>query len=127
MPKLVLAPSFAVTLLSALQHWHIALVNIAIFASLYIVICTAVGLMPAIFLVQKIRGEAVLRPICLYPMALSLIVTGTAWKWFRDPGIGLERVMHLWGWTSFSFPRDQGQRPRTLLHRAGGGVADIGA
>ena len=104
MPKLVLAPSFAVTLLSALQHWHIALVNIAIFASLYIVICTAVGLMPAIFLVQKIRGEAVLRPIYLYPMALSLIVTGTAWKWFLDPGIGLERVMHLWGWTSFSFP-----------------------
>ena len=89
--------------LFALQHWHIALVNIAIFAALYIVICTAVGLMLAIFLDQKIRGEGVLRPIYLYPMALSFIVTGTAWKWFLDPGIGLERVMHLWGWTSFSF------------------------
>ncbi|MBE2275264.1 MAG: sugar ABC transporter permease [Rhodobacteraceae bacterium] len=137
LPKLVLAPSFAVTLifvygfilftvilsftgskmlpkwdfigfenyvkLFALQHWHIALRNIAIFATLYIVICTAIGLMLAIFLDQKIRGEGMLRPIYLYPMALSFIVTGTAWKWFLDPGIGLERVMHLWGWESFSF------------------------
>ena len=137
LPKLVLAPSFAVTLLFvygfiiftvvlsftgskmlqlytfvglenyrklwALEHWHTALANIAIFASLYIVICTIVGLALAIFLDQKIRGEGVLRPIYLYPMALSFIVTGTAWKWFLDPGIGLERTMHLWGWESFSF------------------------
>ena len=31
-----------------------------------------------------------LRPIYLYPMALSFIVTGVAWKWFLDPGLGLE-------------------------------------
>jgi glucose/mannose transport system permease protein len=137
LPKLVLAPSFAVTLLFvygfilfpvvlsftgskmlprydfvglqnyrklfALEHWHIALGTIAVFASLYIVICTAVGLMLAIFLDQKIRGEGMLRPIYLYPMALSFIVTGTAWKWFLDPGIGLEKVMHLWGWEGFGF------------------------
>lgn len=137
LPKIVLAPSFAVTLLFvygfilftvflsftgskmlpnytlvgwenyrklwALENWHIAIVNIGIFASLYIIICTVLGLMLAIFLDQKIRGEGVLRPIYLYPMALSFIVTGTAWKWFLDPGIGLEHVMHLWGWESFSF------------------------
>ncbi|MBK6468046.1 MAG: sugar ABC transporter permease [Rhodobacter sp.] len=137
LPKLVLAPSFAVTLLFvygfiaftvvlsftgskmlprydfvgfenyaklfALQHWHIALRNIAIFASLYIVICTLVGLLLAIFLDPKIRGEGMLRPIYLYPMALSFIVTGTAWKWFLDPGIGLQNVMQQWGWESFSF------------------------
>lgn len=87
----------------AQENWHIAIGNIAIFASLYIVICTALGLMLAIFLDQKIRGEGLLRPIYLYPMALSFIVTGTAWKWFLDPGIGLERIMRLWGWESFSF------------------------
>ncbi len=137
LPKVVLAPSFAVILLFvygfilftiflsftgskmlplytfvgftnysrlwAQENWHIAISNIAIFASLYIVICTALGLMLAIFLDQKIRGEGLLRPIYLYPMALSFIVTGTAWKWFLDPGIGLERIMHLWGWESFSF------------------------
>lgn len=138
LPKIVLAPSFAVTLLFvygfilftivlsftgskmlpkfdawvgmanyrrlfALPEWQIALKNIAIFASLYIVICTLIGLMLAIFLDQKIRGEGALRPIYLYPMALSFIVTGTAWKWFLDPGIGLQNVMHQWGWESFQF------------------------
>lgn len=91
------------TKLFALQHWSIAVHNIFIFATLYIVICTIIGLMLAIFLDQKIRGEGILRPIYLYPMALSFIVTGTAWKWFLDPGIGLEHTMQLWGWTSFSF------------------------
>ncbi len=89
--------------LFALPAWSTAIVNIAIFATLYITICTLIGLMLAIFLDQKIRGEGVLRPIYLYPMALSFIVTGTAWKWFLDPGIGLERIMHQWGWESFSF------------------------
>ncbi len=137
LPRLVLAPSFAATLLFvygfilftvylsftgskmlpnftwvglenyrklwALDAWWIAISNIAVFATLYIVICTAIGLTLAIFLDQKIRGEGLLRPIYLYPMALSFIVTGTAWKWFLDPGIGLEHTMHLWGWESFSF------------------------
>jgi glucose/mannose transport system permease protein len=86
-----------------LPAWHTATVNIAIFATLYILICTAIGLLLAIFLDQKIRGEGMLRPIYLYPMALSFIVTGTAWKWFLDPGIGLERIVQQWGWDSFSF------------------------
>ena len=86
-----------------LSHWDIALTNMAVFAGLYIIVCTAVGLMLAIFLDQKIRGEGMLRPLYLYPMALSFIVTGTAWKWFLDPGIGLENIMHTWGWESFSF------------------------
>jgi len=86
-----------------LSSWWVAVVNLFIFASLYILICTAIGLMLAIFLDQKIRGEGILRPIYLYPMALSFIVTGTAWKWILDPGIGIENSMHLWGWTSFQF------------------------
>lgn len=91
------------TKLWALSSWITAIKNLAIFSSLYIVICTLIGLTLAIFLDQKIRGEGVLRPIYLYPMALSFIVTGTAWKWFLDPGIGLEHTMQLWGWESFSF------------------------
>jgi len=89
--------------LFGLRHWSTALTNLAIFGILYILICIVLGLSLAILLDQKIRGEGVLRPIYLYPMALSFIVTGTAWKWFLDPGIGLENVMHLWGWESFEF------------------------
>ena len=86
-----------------LPHWWRALTNLAIFGTLYIVICSVLGLLLAILLDQKIRAEGLLRPIYLYPMALSFIVTGVAWKWFLDPGIGLEHVMHTWGWESFSF------------------------
>lgn len=86
-----------------LSHWETSLKNLGVYALLYISICTGLGLLLAIFLDQKIRGEGVLRPIYLYPMALSFIVTGTAWKWFLDPGIGLEHTMRLWGWESFSF------------------------
>ena len=89
--------------LFGLTNWKTALVNLAIFATLYIVICSVVGLLIAILLDQKIRAEGLLRPIYLYPMALSFIVTGPAWKWFLDPGLGLENIMHLWGWESFSF------------------------
>jgi len=87
----------------SLPHWKRSLSNLGIFAGLYIAISTVIGLMLAILLDQKIRAEGLLRPIYLYPMALSFIVTGTAWKWFLDPGIGLENTMHLWGWGSFSF------------------------
>jgi glucose/mannose transport system permease protein len=86
-----------------IREWDIAIRNLAVFASLYIAICTVIGLSLAVFLDQKIRGEGILRPIFLYPMALSFIVTGTAWKWFLDPAIGLENTMHLWGWESFTF------------------------
>jgi len=91
------------TKLFGLRNWNVALVNLAIFGGLYLVLCTAIGLFLAILLDQKIRGEGVLRPIFLYPMALSFIVTGTAWKWFLDPGIGLQNTMQLWGWESFTF------------------------
>ncbi|MGH1415416.1 MAG: carbohydrate ABC transporter permease [Pelagimonas sp.] len=91
------------TKLWGLSAWWTAIGNLAVFATLYIVICTIIGLTLAILLDQKIRGEGMLRPIYLYPMALSFIVTGTAWKWIMDPGIGLENTMHLWGWESFEF------------------------
>lgn len=86
-----------------LSHWEISIKNMGLFALLYIGICTVLGLGLAIFLDQKIRAEGMIRTIYLYPMALSFIVTGTAWKWFLDPGIGLENVLQTWGWTSFEF------------------------
>ncbi|MDA4847202.1 carbohydrate ABC transporter permease [Hoeflea poritis] len=89
--------------LFGLSHWETALTNLAIFGILYIGISSVLGLALAILLDQKIRAEGIIRPIYLYPMALSFIVTGTAWKWFLDPGIGLEHTLHQWGWESFHF------------------------
>ena len=100
LPKLVLAPSFALILLFVYSfivftavlsfsdskllpdfstwvgfgnyvrlfnhpNWIISLKNLAIFATLYIVVCSVLGLGLAILLDQKIRGEGVIRPIYL--------------------------------------------------------------
>lgn len=91
------------TLLFESERWMVALKNLGIFSTLFIGCSMAVGLLLAILLDQKIRAEGVLRTIYLYPMALSFIVTGTAWKWILNPGLGIEHLMQGWGFTNFSF------------------------
>jgi glucose/mannose transport system permease protein len=85
------------------ERFHVALKNMAIFGFLFIGGAMALGLLLAILLDQKIRAEGVLRTIYLYPMAISFIVTGTAWKWMLNPGLGVEHLMHQWGFESFTF------------------------
>lgn len=85
------------------ERWMVALKNLGIFSTLFIGFSMAVGLLLAILLDQKIRVEGVLRTVYLYPMALSFIVTGTAWKWILNPGLGIEHLMHQWGFPNFSF------------------------
>jgi glucose/mannose transport system permease protein len=85
------------------ERWMVALKNLLIFSSLFIGFGMLVGLLLAILLDQKIRAEGVLRTIYLYPMALSFIVTGTAWKWILNPGLGIEHLMQQWGFENFTF------------------------
>ena len=83
--------------------WWTSAKNLGWFSIPFIGICMGLGLFLAILLDQKIRNEGALRAVFLYPMALSFIVTGTAWQWILNPGLGLEKIMQDWGWTSFSF------------------------
>lgn len=85
------------------ERWWTALGNLAVFGGLFVTLCLALGLLLAILLDQRIRGEGVLRAIYLYPMALSFIVTGTAWRWVLNPGLGLQHLMRSWGFENFTF------------------------
>ncbi|PRD65766.1 carbohydrate ABC transporter permease [Malikia granosa] len=85
------------------ERFRVAMVNLAIFGLLFIGGAMGVGVVLAVLLDQKVRGEGLLRTIYLYPMAISFIVTGTAWKWMLNPGLGLEHLMHQWGFENFSF------------------------
>lgn len=85
------------------ERFHTSAINIVIFGGLFIVICLFLGIALAILLDQKIRAEGAIRAVFLYPMALSFIVTGTVWKWMLNPGLGLQKLMHDWGWESFQF------------------------
>lgn len=84
-------------------RWHTAVANLFIFTTLFLGVTTCLGLLMAILLDQKIRAEGALRAIFLYPMALSFIVTGTAWKWILNPALGVQKVVNDLGWTSFVF------------------------
>jgi glucose/mannose transport system permease protein len=103
MPSYALAGSANYERLLSLDNWHVSVRNLVTFAVLYILISGALGLAFAILIDQKIRAESAFRSIFLYPMALSLIVTGTAWKWLLDPGVGLEHTLRNLGWESFTF------------------------
>ena len=137
LPKIVVAPSFAVILwfvygfigwtfyisltkskllpnyefwgihqyvrLWQMPRWHIAVENLFIFTSLFIILCIFIGVILSIFLDQKIRSEGAIKTIYLYPMALSFIVTGTAWKWILNPTMGIEKFAHQIGFENFQF------------------------
>ncbi len=85
------------------ERWWVAAKNLGLFGGLFIGGSMALGLLLAILLDQKVRAEGLLRTIYLYPMALSFIVTGTAWKWILNPGLGIEHLMQQWGFTNFEF------------------------
>ncbi|MDE0240798.1 MAG: sugar ABC transporter permease [bacterium] len=89
--------------LFAAPRWDTAMNNLFIFGALFIVVSMMLGLLLAILLDQKIRIEGALRTIYLYPMALSMIVTGTAWQWVMNPGLGIEAVVRGWGFENFAF------------------------
>ena len=84
-------------------RWFIAVENLLIFTVLFVGICILIGILLSILLDQKIRAEGFLRTIYLYPMALSFIVTGTAWKWMLNPTMGIEKLFTDWGFTDFTF------------------------
>lgn len=84
-------------------RWYVALKNLFLFGSCFIAGCIVIGALLAILLDQRIRVEGALRTIYLYPMALSFIVTGTAWKWILNPGLGIEHVIQGLGFTDFKF------------------------
>jgi len=85
------------------RRWNIAYTNLFLFSGFYIVGSMAVGLLLAILIDQRVRGEAAWRTIFLYPLAVSFIVTGTVWSWLYNPTDGIQAMVRGLGWTSFSF------------------------
>lgn len=60
--------------------------NTIFFTLFFLLGCLGVGLLLALLLDTRIKGEAVFRAIFLFPMALSFVVTGTVWQWLFSPG-----------------------------------------
>lgn len=73
------------------------LVSTVFFTVLFLAGCLGVGLLLAILIDQKPRGESVFRAVYLFPFALSFVVTGTIWRWLLQPSGGVNRLPPLVG------------------------------
>ncbi|HBB78973.1 sugar ABC transporter permease [Stutzerimonas xanthomarina] len=89
--------------LMANDRWWVASQNLLVFGGLFIGVSLVIGVFLAVLLDQRIRREGFIRTIYLYPMALSMIVTGTAWQWLLNPGLGIDKMLRDWGWEGFRF------------------------
>ena len=65
--------------------------NTAVFTVIFWSQCLFLGLLLAILLDQRIRGEAFFRTVYVLPFAISAIVTGVAWKWLFYPAVRHQR------------------------------------
>src|SRR5690625_1242103 len=63
--------------------------NMLFFSIFFIAGVVISGLSLAIFLDRKVRGKWIYRNIFLFPMALSFVVTGIAWRWILNPAAGV--------------------------------------
>ncbi|MDB5555225.1 MAG: Sugar transporter permease, partial [Rhizobium sp.] len=85
------------------HRWLVSCLNMVIFGVLYILGTLAFGMLLAIFADRRIGAESFFRTVFLYPLAVSLIVTGLSWRWLLDPVNGLQALMRSIGWESFTF------------------------
>jgi glucose/mannose transport system permease protein len=84
------------------KRFAIDLWNTLFFTVLFLLACVVVGLLLAILLDQKVKGEGIFRTIYLFPMALSFVVTGVVWQWIFAPGTaqrlrGVNALLHAVG------------------------------
>jgi glucose/mannose transport system permease protein len=85
------------------QRFIIDMKNTFTFTVLFLISSILLGFILAVFLDQHIIGEGFFRNIYLFPMALSYIVTGVAWRWLLSPGtqitgpLGINMLFDKWG------------------------------
>jgi len=63
--------------------------NTIVFTIVFIAACLIIGLLLASLLDMHIKGEAIFRNIFMFPLAISFIVTGVAWRWLESPESGI--------------------------------------
>jgi glucose/mannose transport system permease protein len=89
--------------LVANDRFVVSIENIAIFGVLFVGGCLVLGFLLAVFIDQRVRAEGAFRTVFLFPHAMSFVVTGLAWQWFLNPGLGLQKLVRDFGFETFTF------------------------
>lgn len=81
------------------ERWLLSVNNLAAYSLLFIGLCMVIGLLLAVFIDQKVRGEGLLRTVFLYPYAMSFVATGLVWQWLLNPELGLQSAVQALGFS----------------------------
>jgi len=84
------------------EGWQISLSNLIVLG-IGSALAIVFGFILAAMIERERRGEGLFRTVFLYPLAVSLIVTGVAWRWILNPTLGLEHFLHGLGFTWVDF------------------------
>jgi glucose/mannose transport system permease protein len=82
--------------------WMTSLKNLVVLA-LGSALAIVFGFVLAVMVEREKRGEGVFRTIFLYPLAVSLIVTGLIWRWMFNPTLGIENFLREIGFEGAAF------------------------
>jgi glucose/mannose transport system permease protein len=88
--------------LFANETWWTALQNLLVLA-IGSALAIVFGFILAALVEREKFGEGVFRTILLYPLAVSLIVTGLVWRWIFNPSLGVEAFLRANGFPDASF------------------------
>jgi glucose/mannose transport system permease protein len=77
--------------------WEISLRNLIVLG-LGSALAIVFGFILAAMIDKEKRGESLFRTVFLYPLAVSLIVTGAAWRWILNPTLGAQSFLRGLGW-----------------------------
>ena len=74
------------------QH---ALWNLLVLTVVFMTGTMLFGLLWAVLLERGVAGEGVFRSVYLFPMAISFVAAGVAWRWLLSPAQGLDQAVGL--------------------------------
>jgi len=79
------------------ERFQADLRNTLVFTVTFISLCLMAGLLLATLLDQRLRFEGLFRTIFMFPLAISFIVTGVAWRWLETPSSGINLLLDAVG------------------------------
>jgi glucose/mannose transport system permease protein len=84
------------------EAWTTSLKNLVILA-IGSALAIVFGFILAAMVEREKRGEGFFRTVFLYPLAISLIVTGLVWRWMFNPTLGIEGFLRGLGFEGAAF------------------------
>ena len=82
--------------------WTTSLKNLIVLA-VGSALAIVIGFILAALINHEKRAEGIFRTVFLYPLAVSLIVTGLVWRWMFNPSLGIENFLHEIGFKHAAF------------------------